>query len=829
MSSKAAEPRRSLTAAELAGYSALPVHSFLGLRFLSASPHRVVATLISSPQSAQARRCPALHSPRTPSSRLRFLSASPDRVVATLTSSLSSAQLLSSPPSSTLRYYSPLQISLPPPLAPRLARSLPPAPHLLATRSSPPCHPLLTSFPPPSRLSLLVGVAGVLLTGVAVPCVMVTAFHLLTTPFPSACPFLPTCSSPPFQLLVGGNRWCPLGWRGGAMLLSVSSSLLPTPAHSSPLLPTLPHRFQPLGNLHGGVSALPLGNLHGGVSALPLGNLHGGVSALPLGNLHGGVSALVTEAVGSLGAAVAAGAPVVGVEVACSHLRGAPIGTPLVAVGTPLRVGRTVQVWEVRLSSLSNRAPAQGESAPVSVLTFESIQKGAAPRPSHSQSPDSNAGPSLEPQQQLLPPDCTPEGTPEGFKAGRLLAVGRLTCVPLPQNSGGGANGENGNVGEANGENGNGGGEKGGNGSRGEALRRGESEALGNREEGSGEAEQWIGESTAAGWSKGNRAGTAAGWSKGNRAGTAAGWSKGNRAGTAAGWSKGNRAGTASGWSKGNRAGTAAGWSKGNRADTAAGWSKGNRAGTAAGWSKGNRAGTAAGWSKGNRAGTAAGWSKGNRAGTAAGWSKGNRAALQQPEGEGGGISPVQKVCVGVTLAAAGAMAGLVAGITGAMAGMVAGITGAMAGLVAGITGSMAGLVAGITGSMAGLPFNNVHGGVSAIVTETLGSTGASLAAGGLVVGVEVAVSHLRPCPLGTPVVAVAVPLRAGRTVQVWEVRLSVQKLDKQRRDEQQDVGEASGGTASAPRAGQLLAVGRLTAVVVGKGDGEERRSKARL
>ncbi|CAI6010796.1 unnamed protein product [Closterium sp. NIES-65] len=778
MSSKAAEPRRSLTAAELAGYSALPVHSFLGLRFLSASPHRVVATLISSPQSAQvktnpfhlpspshpfpsasplrptsfpptsnsllmARRCPALHSPRTPSSRLRFLSASPDRVVATLTSSLSSAQLLSSPPSSTLRYYSPLQISLPPPLAPRLARSLPPAPHLLATRSSPPCHPLLTSFPPPSRLSLLVGVAGVLLTGVAVPCVMVTAFHLLTTPFPSACPFLPTCSSPPFQLLVGGNRWCPLGWRGGAMLLSVSSSLLPTPAHSSPLLPTLPHRFQPLGNLHGGVSALvteavgslgavpphsfpllsfpshpsqPLGNLHGGVSALPLGNLHGGVSALvteavgslgaapphsfpllsfpshpsqplgnlhggvsalPLGNLHGGVSALVTEAVGSLGAAVAAGAPVVGVEVACSHLRGAPIGTPLVAVGTPLRVGRTVQVWEVRLSSLSNRAPAQGESAPVSVLTFESIQKGAAPRPSHSQSPDSNAGPSLEPQQQLLPPDCTPEGTPEGFKAGRLLAVGRLTCVPLPQNSGGGANGENGNVGEANGENGNGGGEKGGNGSRGEALRRGESEALGNREEGSGEAEQWIGESKDE--------------------------------------------------------------------------------------------------------------------------HEGKRACvcIDFPPFDSPPFNhlPIHKF-IGLRF----------------------------------LSACPHRVVAAFVSSPAtAQPFNNVHGGVSAIVTETLGSTGASLAAGGLVVGVEVAVSHLRPCPLGTPVVAVAVPLRAGRTVQVWEVRLSVQKLDKQRRDEQQDVGEASGGTASAPRAGQLLAVGRLTAVVVGKGDGEERRSKARL
>ncbi|CAI5475117.1 unnamed protein product [Closterium sp. Yama58-4] len=486
-------------------------------------------------------------------------------------------------------------------------------------------------------------------------------------------PLLPTSFAPTFQLPVNGDCCCPSGCVELPSCVSLSPCpLLPHPARPLPLLlclpllspphsHTLPHRFQPLGNLHGGASALPLGNLHGGVSAL------------------------VTEAVGSLGAAVAAGAPVVGVEVACSHLRAAPIGTPLIAVGTPLRVGRTVQVWEVRLSAPSDRVPAQGESAPVSELTFESIKKGAARRPSHAQSPDSKAAPSLEPQQQPLPPEGTPEGTPEGFKAGRLLAVGRLTCVPLPQSLGGGANGENG-------ENGNGGGEKGGNRNGGEASRREESGALGNREEGSGEAEQWSGES------------------------------------------QDEHEGTHT------------------------------------------------------------------------------CRCIDFPPFDTPPFNglPIHKF-IGLRF----------------------------------LSACPHRVVAGFVSSPATAePLNNVHGGVSAIITETLGSTGASLAAGGLVVGVEVAVSHLRPCPLGTPVVAVAVPLRAGRTVQVWEVRFSVQKQDEQRRDEQRQghsnhahqnmvtraEGEVSGGRASltAPRSGQLLAVGRLTAVVVGKGNGEER-GKARL
>ncbi|CAI5475625.1 unnamed protein product [Closterium sp. Yama58-4] len=170
------------------------------------------------------------------------------------------------------------------------------------------------------------------------------------------------------------------------------------------LLLTPPHRFQPFGNLHRGVSALvteAVGSLGAAVAAgapvvgcveAPCSNpplsspLNSFLPLLtpphrfqPFGNLHGGVSALVTEAVGSLGAAVAAGAPVVGVEVACSHLRAAPIGTPLIAVGTPLRVGRTVQVWEVRLSASSDCVPAQqGKPAAFNKAAAPSTRAAAA-------------------------------------------------------------------------------------------------------------------------------------------------------------------------------------------------------------------------------------------------------------------------------------------------------------------------------------------------------------------------------------------------------------------------------------------------------------------
>jgi uncharacterized protein (TIGR00369 family) len=77
----------------------------------------------------------------------------------------------------------------------------------------------------------------------------------------------------------------------------------------------------------------------------------------PYGILHGGVSALLAESAASLGAALAAGPDrrVVGIELNASHLRGVADGH-LTATATPLRVGRTVQVWAIALTDDDGRA-----------------------------------------------------------------------------------------------------------------------------------------------------------------------------------------------------------------------------------------------------------------------------------------------------------------------------------------------------------------------------------------------------------------------------------------------------------------------------------------
>lgn len=77
----------------------------------------------------------------------------------------------------------------------------------------------------------------------------------------------------------------------------------------------------------------------------------------PYGILHGGVSALMAETAASFGGALAAapGHHVVGIELNCSHLRPMRDGI-LTAVATPIRVGRTVQVWNVDLTDDAGRA-----------------------------------------------------------------------------------------------------------------------------------------------------------------------------------------------------------------------------------------------------------------------------------------------------------------------------------------------------------------------------------------------------------------------------------------------------------------------------------------
>jgi 1,4-dihydroxy-2-naphthoyl-CoA hydrolase len=77
----------------------------------------------------------------------------------------------------------------------------------------------------------------------------------------------------------------------------------------------------------------------------------------PYGILHGGVSALLAESAASFGASLAAGPDrqVAGIELNASHLRGVSDGH-LTATATPLRVGRTVQVWTIALTDDDDRA-----------------------------------------------------------------------------------------------------------------------------------------------------------------------------------------------------------------------------------------------------------------------------------------------------------------------------------------------------------------------------------------------------------------------------------------------------------------------------------------
>jgi uncharacterized protein (TIGR00369 family) len=77
----------------------------------------------------------------------------------------------------------------------------------------------------------------------------------------------------------------------------------------------------------------------------------------PYGILHGGVSALLAESAASFGAAINAGPGkrVVGIEINASHLRGMTEGF-LTATATPIRAGRTVQVWGIALTDDQGRA-----------------------------------------------------------------------------------------------------------------------------------------------------------------------------------------------------------------------------------------------------------------------------------------------------------------------------------------------------------------------------------------------------------------------------------------------------------------------------------------
>jgi 1,4-dihydroxy-2-naphthoyl-CoA hydrolase len=81
----------------------------------------------------------------------------------------------------------------------------------------------------------------------------------------------------------------------------------------------------------------------------------------PAGLLHGGVSALLIESAASIGAGLSC-APhqrAFGVEVHASHLRSATDGI-VICIATPLRKGRTMQVWNGQLYDGDDRLLCDG-------------------------------------------------------------------------------------------------------------------------------------------------------------------------------------------------------------------------------------------------------------------------------------------------------------------------------------------------------------------------------------------------------------------------------------------------------------------------------------
>lgn len=86
----------------------------------------------------------------------------------------------------------------------------------------------------------------------------------------------------------------------------------------------------------------------------------------PYGLLHGGASVVLAESLGSIAAGLVvagSGARVVGIEVNANHLRAVREGW-VTGTARALHIGRTTQVWEIRLQN------EDGELTCISRLTM---------------------------------------------------------------------------------------------------------------------------------------------------------------------------------------------------------------------------------------------------------------------------------------------------------------------------------------------------------------------------------------------------------------------------------------------------------------------------
>ena len=95
----------------------------------------------------------------------------------------------------------------------------------------------------------------------------------------------------------------------------------------------------------------------------------------PYGLLHGGASVVLAESVGSMAAYLCIDPSkfyCVGLEVNANHLRGVRSGR-VTAVAKAIHIGRTTQVWDIRLSS------DEGKASCVSRLTMAVVPLGENP------------------------------------------------------------------------------------------------------------------------------------------------------------------------------------------------------------------------------------------------------------------------------------------------------------------------------------------------------------------------------------------------------------------------------------------------------------------
>ena len=76
----------------------------------------------------------------------------------------------------------------------------------------------------------------------------------------------------------------------------------------------------------------------------------------PFGLLHGGASVLLAETLGSSagGFCVPEGSACVGIEINANHLRGVRDGL-VTGTARPLHLGRSTQVWEIRIVDAAER------------------------------------------------------------------------------------------------------------------------------------------------------------------------------------------------------------------------------------------------------------------------------------------------------------------------------------------------------------------------------------------------------------------------------------------------------------------------------------------